>query len=172
VNATSYHEQDPAGDLEALDRAILDGVERALPRWVRRQVARIADAWGRLGREERADLDASAARAASATTARVVGELRALFATDLARQRTTPLEIVRSSYREPTMALRAVGIPPVARDEFDERAWPGDRYGLVVRQLGDLGDADLGPLHLAWGLAKAKALRELSRGSSSSDDER
>ena len=66
---------------------------------------------------------------------------------------------MRSAYREPTAVLVAAGIPPVARDDFDERAWPDDRYGLVVRTLGDLGDPDLAPLHLAWGLAKARVLR-------------
>jgi hypothetical protein len=162
VSATSRHDADPAEDLEALDRAILDGVERALPAWVRSRVAQIADAWGRLDAEERTDLAASGARAASVATARVVGELRALFAVDLARQRTTPLEIVRTAVREPTAALQAAGIPPVVRDAFDERAWPDDRYGLVIRHLGDLGDPDLAPLHLAWGLAKAKVLRERS----------
>jgi hypothetical protein len=50
-------------------------------------------------------------------------------------------------------------VPPVVRDEFDVRAWPDDRYSLVPRTLADLGDPDLGPLHLAWGLAKAAALR-------------
>ena len=48
--------------------------------------------------------------------------------------------------------LAAAGIPPVERDEFDERAWPDDRYGLVIHDLGDLGDDELAPLHSrgAW----------------------
>ena len=71
----------------------------------------------------------------------------------------TPLEIVRRAYREPTAVLAAAGIPPVERDEFAERAWPDDTYGLVVHGLGDLGDDDLAPLQMAWGMAKAKVLR-------------
>ena len=72
---------------------------------------------------------------------------------------STPLEIVRRAYREPTAVLAAAGVAPVERDEFAERAWPDDTYGLVVHGLGDLGDEDLAPLQMAWGLAKAKVLR-------------
>jgi hypothetical protein len=90
--------------------------------------------------------------------------LEALFALDPAEQRATPLEVVRSAYREPTAVLAAAGIPPVARDEFDERAWPDDHYGLVIHDLGDLGDSDLAPLHFAWGMAKARVLRARADG--------
>jgi hypothetical protein len=139
--------------------AIVAGVGRELPGWVRRSMARIADAWGRLDVDDRAVLDRAAVDAAAEVTARVTGELTALFVVDAAAQRATPLEIVRTAYREPTAALEAAGIPPIERDAFDERAWPDDRYGLVPRTLGDLGDPDLAPLHLAWGMAKATVLR-------------
>ena len=55
--------------------------------------------------------------------------------------------------------LAAAGVPPVVRDGFDERAWPDDHYDLVPHTLGDLGDPDLAPLLLAWGMAKAAVLR-------------
>ena len=90
---------------------------------------------------------------------RVGAALEALLAIDPGEQRSTPLEIVRTVYREPTELLVAAGVPPVVRDAFDERAWPEDQYGLVPRTLGDLGDPDLGPLQLAWGMAKATVLR-------------
>jgi hypothetical protein len=139
--------------------AIVAGVARELPGWARRSVAGIADAWGRLDTEQRAALDRAAVDAGEAATSRITGELTALFAADAAAQRATPLEIVRTAYREPTAALLAAEVPPVERDPFDERAWPDDRYGLVPRTLGDLGDPDLAPLHLAWGMAKAAVLR-------------
>lgn len=98
---------------------------------------------------------------AGAEAARRVGvELTALFALPVAEQQATPLEIVRTAYREPTAVLHAAGVPSVVRDDFDERAWPDDDYGLVPRTLGDLGDERLAPLHLAWGMAKAALLRE------------
>ncbi|MFA5885636.1 MAG: hypothetical protein WDA60_17430 [Acidimicrobiia bacterium] len=145
--------------LEEASAAILAGVARTLPTWVEQRVAFIADAWGRLDPPTRAALDARAVEAARSATERVTDALRDLFATDAAAQRTTPLEIVRSAAREVTAVLADAGIPPVVRDAFDERAFPEDRYGVTPSTLADLGDEDLGPLQLAWGLAKTQVLR-------------
>ena len=149
----------PTEKLEQTGAAIVAGVERCLPQWAEREVDRILDAWNRLDPDARAGALEDARAAGVAATARVGADLRALLATPVAAQQATPLEVVRSAYREPTAVLAALGVPPVVRDPFDERAWPDDRYGLVPRTLGDLGDEDLAPLHLAWGLAKAAALR-------------
>jgi hypothetical protein len=134
-------------------------VARTLPGWVVARVAFIADAWGRLHADARARLDADAIAAGSAATVRVVASLRELFAVPPAAQRTTPLEIVRSATREVTEVLASAGIPEVERDEFAVRAFPDDLYDVTPATLSDLGDEDLGPLQLAWGLAKAKVLR-------------
>jgi hypothetical protein len=145
--------------LRTLGETIVSGVERSLPAWVIGQVRRIVDAWDRLDPTERAQTENAARAAGTAASMRVTSELRALMALDPAEQRATPLEIVRSATREPTAVLHAAGIPGVVRDEFDERAFPDDLYGLVPNTLGDLGDETLAPLHLAWGLAKAAVLR-------------
>lgn len=152
-------ETDPSSRLREIGTAIVVGVERCLPSWVERQVERIVDAWGGLDAVAREQALEDAQVAGVAATARVGEALRVLLAAPLAEQRATPLEVVRSAYREPTAVLTAAGVPAVVRDQFDERAWPDDRYGLVPRTLGDLGDEDLGPLLLAWGMAKAAALR-------------
>jgi len=156
-------EADGLARLRETGDAIAIGVARELPRWAAAQVTRRLDAWGRVdaATRERAQVDARAAGDAAAT--RIDVELRALFATDPSAQRSTPLEIVRSAYREPTGVLAAAGVPPVTRDSFDERARPDDHYDLAPRTLGDLGDPDLAPLHLAWGLAKATVLRARAR---------
>jgi hypothetical protein len=65
---------------------------------------------------------------------------------------------VRSAVREPTAVLEDIGVPSVVRDEFEERSFPDDRYGLAPRAFADL-DETLGPLQLVWGLAKAALLR-------------
>ena len=130
-----------------------------MPAWVEASVARILDAWGKADGATRTKAAEDAVAAGRAAAARVTDELQALFALDAAEQRMTPLEIVRTAVREPTEVLERAGVPAVVRDAFDEQSWPDDRYGLVPRTLGDLGDAELGPLQLAWGLAKTKVLR-------------
>ena len=74
------------------------------------------------------------------------------------------MQVVRTAHHEPTALLAALGVPHVVRDEFDERSFPDDVYGLVPHTLGDLGDPDLGPLHLAWGMAKTRVLQARQRG--------
>jgi hypothetical protein len=139
--------------------AIRTGVGRELSGWVVRAVTRILDAWGRADAAVRERALAEARAAGAAAAARIGAALDELLGADPAEQRATPLEVVRSVYREPTEVLRAAGVPAIVRDEFDERAWPDDVYGLVPRTLGDLGDDDLAPLLLVWGTAKATVLR-------------
>jgi hypothetical protein len=122
-------------------------------------VTRLVDAWGRLDSEQRSAAIEAAEAAAGPAVASVVTALRELFALDPAQQRTTPLQVVRSLVATPTAVLLAAGVPGVVRDAFEERAFPDDEYDLVPRTLGDLGDPDLGPLLLAWGIAKAAVLR-------------
>jgi hypothetical protein len=147
--------------------AILAAVDREAPRWVIDSVARLLDAWGGADALTRRRAIDAAGPAGAAAARRVGGSLAALLATDPSEQRSTPLEIVRTLYREPTAVLRAAGVPAVVRDPFDERARPEDRYDLAPRTLGDLGDPELGPLHLAWGVAKATVLRARTERESS-----
>ena len=160
---------DDVADADALmarsAAAIVDGVERLAAAWVLDSVTRVVDAWGRLDATERHDALARATEAGAEGTRRVAAELRAFFATDVADQRTTPLAIVRSLRREPTAVLQGVGIPAVERDEFDTRAFPDDEYGLVPHSLADLGDEDLAPMLMVWGVGKSKALRARGGGS-------
>jgi hypothetical protein len=148
--------------LRTAGATIVAGIERCVDDWVVAQVGRILDAWGQADATTRARADGDARVAGQQAAARVTGELRALLALDPVDQRSTPLEVVRTAVREPTQVLEAAGVPPVVRDDFDERAFPGDHYGLVPRTLGDLGDESLAPLHLEGGLAKAAVLRARS----------
>ncbi len=99
--------------------AIAAGVAREVPSYVTAQVDRILDAWGQAGAETRAAAMAAAAPAAGAAASeRIGGALGRLLATDPSEQRSTPLEIVRTVYREPTEIL-------------DGRGGPGRRAGSL-----------------------------------------
>lgn len=154
--------------LRATADAMITGVGAQLPGWSVAQVDRILDAWGRADPMTRARARADAKDAGARAAERVVSALTALLERDVAAQASTPLEVVRSAYEEPTDVLVGMGVAPVVREEFDERAWPGDRYGMVPRTLSDLRtrpeDDDLGPLLLAWGMAKAALLRARAGG--------
>lgn len=157
--------------LQEISEAIVVGVESRLAPWTVREVRRILDAWGRVDADGRARAEAAAVAAGPRVAERIGAELRSLFTLDPDDMRVTPLEVVRTAVREPTEILEAAGVPPVDRDEFAERSWPADRYALTPATLGDLthtdgpGDVaqdapdDLGPLQLAWGIAKVGVLR-------------
>jgi hypothetical protein len=157
--------EEPAGEQAAVEQmreaadAMVAGVERCLPGWVERQVLRILDAWGQADADARAEAEANAKSAGEIAAARISAELRVLFELDPSEQRSTPLEVVRTAVCEPTVILDAAGVPPVERDQFEERSFPGDLYGLVPHTFGDLGDDSLAPLHFVWGMAKATLLR-------------
>ena len=107
------------------------------PGWAVANVERLLDAWG--GAEPGAvgggALEAAPAAGQAATDA-WMESLQVLLQLDPGEQRSTPLEVVRTLYREPTAVLAAAGVPDVVRDPFAERSWPEDRYGLVPRPSG------------------------------------
>lgn len=144
--------------LEEASEALVEGVGRVLPAWAATAAGTLLTAWGRLDADREAQVVEAARKAGEQAAGRVAGELRGLFALDPAEQRATPLQIIRTAVAEPTAVLAAAGLPDVVRDEFDERAWPEDRFGLVPRTLKDL-DLDLAAVHFAWGIAKAALLR-------------
>jgi hypothetical protein len=132
--------------------ALADGIEAALPAWVERSVDRVLLAWGGA-----VDMDAVRAAAASAgrdAAAGVGAQVRALLEADIDDQRTTPLSLVRAAVRYPTAVLRAAGVPPVVRDEHQERLFPEDVYDLSPANFADV-DPALTEVGLAWGAAKA-----------------
>ncbi len=139
--------------------AIIAGVDEHASAYLARRANEVLDAWQRVPAETRPLASAQLQTAAATAQRRVTGELRALLAVDPAHQTRTPLEIVRSLREEPTAVLSALGVGEVVRDEFEERALPDDPYGFAPRTLAELGDDELGPMLLAWGIGKATVLR-------------
>jgi hypothetical protein len=140
-------------------QAIIDGVEEHAEQYILRRSIDVFEAWGRTPAVDQGEALAQLRAAAHRAAVRVLDELRALFASDAAQQRRTPLEIVRTLRREPSAVLAAFGVPGIVRDAFEERALPDDLYGLAPHTFADVGDADLGAMLLAWGVGKATVLR-------------
>lgn len=137
--------------MEEYANALADAAEDALPRWVVRSVERTLVAY-----RGAADPEVMSAAAEAGARARdeLMPRLRALLEQDVDEQRTNPLSILRGAVAYPTAVLRSAGVPGVVRDEFDERAFPDDDYGLTPASFAEL-DPALHEPGLAWGAAKA-----------------
>jgi hypothetical protein len=84
----------------------------------------------------------------------VVPRLRALLATDIDEQTSTPLALLREAVGPATAVLRDFGAAPVPRDPFAVRAFPEDVYGLAPATFEDIAP-ELKDPGLEWGAAKA-----------------
>lgn len=133
---------------------LADGIEAALPGWVVRSVARLADAW-RPGLAD--ELQPAATAAGEAAVADVGPRVRALLAADVDEQWTGPMALVRTAVRYPTEVLSGAGVASVERDEFAERTFPEDVYDLAPASFADL-DPALHEPGLVWGAAKAHVM--------------
>jgi hypothetical protein len=144
---------DDDGVLARIGAELAQAVERAVPAWVVRSVVGIVSAYrGAVTDDVVADAQAAGERAA----AEVGQELRALLTADVDDQRRNPLDVVRAAVVHPTAVLRRAGVPAVVRDEFDERHFPDDDYGLTPLSFADV-DPALQELGIIWGATKARA---------------
>lgn len=146
-------------DERRIGERLAASVEAALPGWVERSVRVRLIEWA--GAAD-AEVLARAAGAGQRAAVEVGGALRRLLAADVDEQWTNPMSILRGAVRYPTAVLRDAGVPPIVRDDFDERHFPDDDYGLVPVAFGDI-DPALHELGLVWGAAKAMAHRQRHR---------
>jgi hypothetical protein len=140
-----------AASYEACAEALASGIESALPDWVIHSVERIMRAWTG---DVPPDVAAAAARAACQARLETGAAVRALLASDIDEQRTTPLELLRRAATYPTSVLLQAGVPPVERDRFAEEAFPDDVYDLAAATWSDIDPALTEP-GINWGAAKA-----------------
>lgn len=131
--------------------ALADAIEAAVAPWVMRTVASVLE---QVGRPLADDVRHQAAEAGEQARSDVGSAVRRLLAEDIDDQRTTPLSLLRGAVRYPTEVLKGAGVPPRARDEFAERAFPEDVYDLVPASFADV-DPGLQEPGLVWGAAKA-----------------
>ena len=158
-------EDDPDRALAEKARVLGDAIEATVGPWLIGAVRRVAAAQ-RLPGGDRLVLDAEAA--ANQAKADVVPRVRALLATDIDEQATTPLALLREAVGPATAVLAGFGAVPVQRDPFAVRAFPDDVYGLAPAAFEDVAP-ELKDPGLEWGAAKAfvHLRRRRSEGSGS-----
>jgi hypothetical protein len=126
-------------------------IERALPGWIARCVeVRCIES----GRAPDGQVREAASSAGAAAAAQFVPRVRDLLEADPDEQQTTPLALLRDATRHGTAALSSLGVAPVERDEFSQRAFPEDIYDLAPASFGDV-DPELVEPGIVWGAAKA-----------------
>jgi hypothetical protein len=144
--------------MDEYSAALLDAVTAAVPGWVERCVASVA-------RTQRLALDGAAdaiAAAGAAAQAEVSQRLGTLLETDVDEQRGNPLDVLRRSVGHATAVLTELGARPVQRDEFAQRVFPDDVYGLSPAAFSDVSE-DLTEPGIMWGAWKAKTVLDRRR---------
>lgn len=143
---------DDVSEIDGYARALAEGIEAALGGWVERGVERTMAATGVAVPD---DIAVAAADAGRCATRAVMPVIRALLASDIDEQRSTPLAVIRAmAVPYPTEVLHDAGIQPLGRDRFEAEAFPGDVYRLSPASFAELSP-EVGEAGLAWGAAKA-----------------
>jgi len=138
---------------EAAARLQAELAPRLAP-WLLERTLGLCEAWG--GRPAASQLQDDLTAAATDAAGKILGELAVLMHRDVDEQSRSPLDVVRRGLTPLSDVLEAAGVPPVVRDEFEERYFPEDRYGLAPAAWADIDEALTEP-GLVWGAAKARA---------------
>ena len=93
----------------------------------------------------------------------VLVQLERLLATDVDRQQTNPLSVLRAAVCHPTEILADAGVPPARRDDFAIKTFPADIFDLSPATWSDI-DESLQEPGLIWGAWKAKTVLDRRRG--------
>lgn len=139
--------------VDEYSQRLFDALSASLEPWLRRSFDRVVDEQGLS-----AGVDAGRRDAVVADAARTaIDRLHQLFDTDVLEQRHNPLQILRSATDPVTVALRDLGAQPIERDEFQQRSFPDDDFGLCPAAWVDI-DESLAEVGLEWGAWKAAAV--------------
>lgn len=140
--------------MDTYSRQLVDAVDAVIAAWVERCVRGVAAAQGiDLSPSDIERLD----EIAELTRRDVCERLEALLGLDVDEQRGNPLDVIRRAVVHPTVMLGDLGARPVRRDEFAERVFPDDVYGLSPAAFSDI-DESLTEPGIVWGAWKAKTV--------------
>jgi hypothetical protein len=139
---------------------LLETSDEVVTKWVERLIRRHCD--------EQKFSDLQAGELLSSVVSQVSDEVHSrledLLSRDVLEQRTNPLAVFRQATRSVTELLMNLGCPPVTRDEFDERSFPDDVYGLSPATWADIDEALVEP-GIEWGAWKAATIMMLTKKS-------
>ncbi len=143
--------EEPVIDIAAVAQEFHRTVVEATPSWVRRCVIEVTTSQ-RIEMPDDFDdmMDQASARAARFIDVR----LGALLDTDIDRQQSTPLAVIREAVRFPVEVLHQLGASQVHRLDMERWAFPNDPFGLTPANLADL-DQSVHQAGLIWGATKA-----------------
>jgi hypothetical protein len=137
---------------------LLETSDEVVTKWVERLIRRHCD--------EQKFSDLQAGELLSSVVSQVSDEVHSrledLLSSDVLEQRTNPLAVFRQATRPVTELLKNFGCPPVTRDEFDERSFPDDVYGLSPATWADIDEAMVEP-GIEWGAWKAATIMMLKK---------
>lgn len=145
--------------METYSEQLVTAVDRVIGPWIERCVVSVARTQGL---ELRADDRERVTRAVDAARRDVHERLIALLDLDVDAQRGNPLDVLRGAVVHPTAVLRELGAQPIRRDEFAERLFPDDVYGLSPAAFADVDESLVEP-GIIWGAWKAKTVLERRR---------
>lgn len=132
---------------------LLETSDRVVPQWVERLIQKHCD--------EHMIFDLKVGDHVPSVVARVGNEvhtnLRNLLLVDVVEQRTNPLAIFRQATQPISDLLKMAGCAPVVRDEFDERSFPDDIFGLSPATWIDIDETMVEP-GIEWGAWKAATI--------------
>lgn len=144
---------DPADEARfvAISDALLAQLDAVVPGWIAGLVVdRVRQSGGTVTEE----VATVAVEAGAAAHDEVMPALRTLLAADVDDQAANPLSLLRAATGHATAALAGLGLDGVERDEFHERSFPDDTYGLAPAAWADV-DPSLHELGITWGAGKA-----------------
>ena len=132
---------------------LLETSDRVVSQWVERLIQKHCD--------ERMMSNLKDGDHVSSVVARVGNEVHTklcdLLLIDVFEQRTNPLAIFRQATRPISDLLKTAGCAPVVRDEFDERSFPDDIFGLSPATWVDIDEMMVEP-GIEWGAWKAATI--------------
>ena len=139
---------DTAADAQGLEpypQALYDAVMSSVYQWILGRMQLLTETSG----------PQEILQSAAQKVSDLVGvELFQLLSTDVDQQRMNPLHILRACTAPATAALKSLGVPEVARDQFDQSVMPNDSYALGPLTWRDLGE-EVHDAGINWGAYKA-----------------